>query len=299
MKILVTGGTGMVGRHLKKIMPDAIYISSNDCDLRDYSQARILLKLHKPEIVIHLAAKVGGMFANIQKPAEFYDDNLLINTNAMRAARDFNVRHFIAILSTCIYPDKMPPESYPLHEMMLHDGPPCSSHAPFAMAKRALAVQIEAYNVQYGFKYNYLIPCNMYSEFDNYDDNSSHFVAALLKKIFYAKKNNKKSITLMGTGRPIRQFMHAADLARVIKHCIDNDIYENMNVATPEVLSIEQIAHAALEACDATHLKIKFDETKPDGQYRKDADITLLKQHIPGFCFTPLHEGLQKVFGVM
>ncbi|MEB4987999.1 NAD-dependent epimerase/dehydratase family protein, partial [Pseudomonas aeruginosa] len=139
-------------------------------------------------------------------------------------------------------------ELYPMKENKLHDGQPTPTNYEYGYAKRCLAVQTDAYNKQYDTKYQYLIPCNLYGEFDKYGDNS-HFIAALIKKIHFAKKNGDDKIVLFGTGKPLRQFMHSDDLARVIKQCLENDIYENMNVATEENLSIKQMAEIALDAC--------------------------------------------------
>lgn len=295
-KILITGGSGMVGKHLRELMPNAYYVNSNDYDMRDYSQTRMMFKFYKPDVVVHLAAKVGGIIANTTYPADFYDDNILINTNAMRAARDFNCRQFIGILSTCIYPDALPASRYPLNETHLFSGPPPPTNAAYAMSKRALAVQIDAYNRQYGTQYNYLIPCNLYSEYDHFESHASHFVAALLQKIYLARLKKENSITLFGTGKPLRQFMYAGDLAKVIQLCIEHKIYENFNVATPETLSIREIAKIALKACDVEYMEIKYDKTKPDGQFRKDVSIKELKKYIPGFEPTTLYEGIKRTY---
>ncbi len=148
-------------------------------------------------------------------------------------------------------------------------------------------------NKQYEMKYQYLIPCNMYGVGDKYDVDRSHFVAALIKKIYHAKVFGENSITLFGDGTPIRQFMDAYDLAKVIALCLENDITESFNVCPDEVYSIKQIAHIALEACDAQHLEIKFDRSKPNGQFRKDADNSKFKDIFPKFVFTSLLDGIR------
>ena len=201
-KILVTGGTGMVGKHLMKLLPDAIYIGS-EFDLRDWIAVDSLLDKIKPDCVIHLAAKVGGIQDNIAKPAEFFDDNILMNTHILRASHKHSVSKFIGILSTCIYPDVV--ESYPMKEEDMFLGPPAPTNFSYGYAKRCLAVQIEAYNKQYDTKYSYLTPCNLYSELDNFENGSKmHFITALLKKI----KDSDTTLSLLGTGKPLRQFMY-------------------------------------------------------------------------------------------
>ncbi len=292
-KILVTGGSGMVGKSLKKIMPEAIYLSSRQCDLTEQKSVEAMLNYHKPDAIIHLAAKVGGIIDNINRPAEYYTDNILMNTMLMDYAYKSGVKRFIGILSTCIYPDVC--ESYPMKESDLHNGPPTPTNFSYGYAKRCMAVQIDAYNKQYKLNYQYLIPANLYGEFDKYGDNS-HFIAALIKKIHIAKVNKDDKIILFGTGTPLRQFIHSDDLAFVIKYCLDNDIYDNMNVATEENLSIKEMAKIALEACGVENLKIEFDSSKPDGQFRKDVSIDVLKSIIPEFKAMALLDGIKQTY---
>jgi len=293
MKILVTGGRGMVGQSLKKILPNAIYVSSKDYNLTSELDVIKMFEDITPDVVIHLAAKVGGIMDNINKPAEYFEDNVLMNTLILKYCLKHNVARFISVLSTCIYPDIV--DNYPMSEKDLHLGPPTKTNFSYGYAKRSLAVQIDAYNQQYGTKYQYLIPCNLYGEHDKYGDNS-HFVAALIKKIHLAKKSNQKEITLFGDGTPLRQFLHSDDLAYVIKYCLDNNIYDNMNVATFENLTIDEIANIALEACDANDLKIKYDVSKPNGQYRKDVSVEILKNKILSFNPIDLKTGIKKTY---
>jgi len=295
-KILVTGGSGMVGQSLKKYLPKAIYISSSDYDLTSEEQIKTMLFNIKPNTIIHLAARVGGIMDNIKSPAEYFDQNILMNTFIVKNAYKFKVERFIGILSTCIYPDIV--ETYPIMENMLHLGPPTKTNFSYGYAKRSLAVQIDAYNQQYGTKYQYLIPCNLYGEFDKYGNNS-HFIAALIKKIHDAKINNDSKITLFGDGTPLRQFMHSDDLAYIIKYCLDNNVYENMNIATQDNLSIDEMARIALKACDVENIKIEYDTTKPNGQYRKDVSIDLLKTHISSFNPIKLEEGIKQTYNYL
>lgn len=293
MKILVTGGSGMVGRSLKKILPNAIYISSKDYDLTSELDVIKMFEIHKPNTIIHLAAKVGGIIDNINKPADYFDDNILMNTLLLKYSLKYNINRFIGILSTCIYPDVV--EIYPMSETDLHLGPPTKTNFSYGYAKRSLAVQIDAYNQQYGTKYQYLIPCNLYGEYDKYGDNS-HFIAALIKKIHIAKTSNHDNMVLFGDGNPLRQFMHSDDLAFIIKYCLDNSIYDNMNVATSENLSISEMAKIALESCDASNITIHYDISKPNGQYRKDVSVKLLKEKIPSFNPIKLKDGIKKTY---
>ena len=290
MKILITGGNGMVGKHLQEILPNAIYIGSKECNLTSWKETEYMMFLHKPDHIIHLAAKVGGIQDNIAKPAEYFDDNILINTHILKASLQFNVKRFTGILSTCIYPDII--EKYPMKEEDMFLGPPTSSNFSYGYAKRCLAVQIDAYNKQYSTKYNYLIPCNLYSEYDNFNNESKmHFMTALLKKI----KASDGELNLLGTGKPLRQFMYAGDLARVIKEVIDNDITNSFNVATSENLSIDEMANISLNILNK-NLKIKYSKPELDGQFRKDVCNKKLLSYVPNFKFTSFEEGIKKVY---
>lgn len=292
-KILVTGGSGMVGKSLKKIMPNAKYLSSKDYDLTSEHSVKQLFQENQPDAIVHLAAKVGGIFDNINRPADYFTDNVLMNTLLIQHAYKNGVQRFIGLLSTCIYPDKC--ETYPMLESDLHNGPPTPTNFSYGYAKRCLAVQTESYNKQYSTNYQYLTPCNLYGEFDKYGDNS-HFIAALIKKIHIAKTNGDSKINLFGTGNPLRQFMHSDDLALVIKHCIENDLYQNMNVASEENLSIKEMAEIALRACNAENLLIEFDSSYPDGQFRKDVSANLLKTLMPEFNPIDLYTGIKQTY---
>ena len=291
--ILITGGTGTVGKHLQKLIPNGVFLGrscSNGGDLTDPIYVKWLMSAYKPDIVIHLAAKVGGIQDNIDKPAEFFDDNVLMNTNILKYSHQFGVKRFIGILSTCIYPNYVP--KYPMTEADLFQGPPALTNFSYGYAKRALAVQIDAYNQQYGTKYNYLIPCNLYSEHDNFiNENKMHFVTALLKKI----KESKTYINLLGTGKPLRQFMYAGDLARVIKEVCENDITESFNVAPSSNYSIDNMANIAISQLNKD-IKINYSNPELDGQYRKDVSSDKMKSLLPHFQFTPFEEGIKKVY---
>lgn len=291
MKVIVTGGSGMVGRSLQKIRPEWTYLSSKDYDLTRELDIHEMFFDHKPDCIIHLAARVGGIMDNINYPAEYFDQNVLMNTMLLRYARESGVKRFIGILSTCIYPDVV--ETYPMNESILHDGPPAPTNFSYGYAKRCLAVQIEAYNKQYGTQYQYLTPCNLYGEYDKYGENS-HFIAALIKKIHYSNG----VVDLFGTGTPLRQFMHSDDLANVIVHCLDNNIYTNMNVATEENLSIREMAEIAAVAMDK-EVQFNFDSTKPDGQFRKDVSIELLSSVYPQWNPLPLSTGIRQVYNYL
>ena len=290
-KIIVTGGSGLVGKHLQEILPNATYLSSKDCDLTDIKMVRWMISSYTPDVVIHLAAKVGGIQDNIKYPADYFDDNVLMNTNILKVCKEYNVKRFVGILSTCIYPNTV--ENYPMSEEDLFIGPPPPTNFSYAFAKRCLAVQIDAYNKQFGTKYNYLIPCNLYGDYDNlHDESKMHFITALLNKIKNAKDNK---LNLLGTGKPLRQFMYAGDLARIIKEVIDKDITESFNVAPDFNYSINEMAEVALEVTGNDY-EIVYDRPELDGQYRKDVSNKKLLGIFPNFKFTQLKTGLKQVY---
>ena len=289
-KILVTGGSGLVGKHLQDILPEAIYMSSKDYDMTDLQQVRDMMLEYKPNVVIHLAAKVGGILDNMNYQVEYLEQNILMNTNVLKTCHEFNVEKVIGMLSTCIYPDKV--DTYPMKEKDLFNGPPTPTNFSYGFAKRCMAAHIDSYKKQYDKKWCYLIPCNLYGEHDKYEEHHSHFVSALIKKIYEADD----SIELWGTGSPLRQFMYGGDLARVIKYMLNNDIVDNFNVAPKEVYTINKIASITKKACLKEKLIVNYDSTKPDGQFRKDVDSSKLLSVLKDFKFTTLEEGIKKVY---
>jgi len=290
MKVLVTGGSGLVGKHLQDILPDAVYVSSVDYDLTDRREAYTMVDDYKPDVVIHLAARVGGIMDNMNYPVKYLEENIMMNTNVLKACHEFDVKRVIAILSTCVYPDVV--ETYPMKEEDLFNGPPTPTNFSYGFAKRCMAAHIDSYRKQYDKKWSYLIPCNLYGEYDKYEEHHSHFVSALIKKIYEAED----SIELWGTGKPLRQFMYGGDLARVIKHMIDNDIVGSFNVAPEWVHSINDLAEIGKKACLKDEIVVNYDNDKPDGQYRKDVDSSKLLSVLKDFEFTALEEGIKKVY---
>ncbi len=293
-KILVTGGTGLIGSYLKNILVNADYVSSKDYNLLEEIEVKKMFKDIKPSIVIHLAALVGGVHHNIQEPVRYFEENIIMNTFVLRESFRNKVKRFTGLLSSCIYPDNV--SEYPIKENKLFEGAPHKDLFSYSYAKRCLAIQIDNYNKKLKTKYNYLIPCNLYGEFDKFDPIKGHFVGALIEKIAEAKKNKKDQIVLFGDGTPFRQFMHAKDVALIIKEMIEKDKFLNMNVATSENYTVDKIAKIALKACDVENMKIKYDKEMPNGQLRKDIDITKLKQNFPEHNPISLFDGIKEIF---
>ena len=289
-KTVVTGGSGLVGKYLQELLPKARFLSSKDFDLTKENEVEKLYIKYKPSTVIHLAAKVAGIQTNIAFPTEYLEQNILMNTFMLKHAHINNVERFIGMISTCAYPNKV--EQYPMEEKDLLNGPPAPTNFSYSYAKRIMAIQIDNYNKQYDKKWNYLIPCNLYGEHDEFDEFKSHMVSALIKKIYEANK----SITLLGSGKPYRQFMYAEDLARLIKVILDEYIYECLNVSPSENHTIRDIAKIGLKACNKEFLDISWDTSKPDGQFRKDVTSKKLMKILPNFTFTSLEEGIHKTY---
>ena len=294
MKILVTGGTGMVGSELKKLLPNATYPTSKELNLTDLHSVESFLKKNQFEYVIHLAAHVGSLHDNIENSTLYFDQNILMNTIITKLSYQYGITNFLGILSTCIYPDDL--EVFPIKEKSLHLGAPHKDLMSYAYAKRSHAVQINAYKESYKINYNYLIPCNLYGEFNSSHKDRFHFVNDLILKIIKAKKSKDTYIKLFGDGTPMRQFMLAEDFAKIIYAYLDKDLKTSFNVAPKENLSIDQIAKIGLVACEAQKLKIIYDSSKPNGQFRKDVDTKLFNENIENFEFTDLSEGIKKVY---
>ena len=271
-KLLITGGSGLIGNYLKEIGLNAKYVSSKDYDLLNLDEVKSMFKETKPDTVIHLAALVGGIHHNIEEPVKYFEENILMNTYVIKESYNNGVKNFIGILSSCIYPDNL--SQFPIKEDKLLQGVPHIDLFSYAYAKRSMAIQIDMYNKKHKTNYNYLIPCNLYGEFDKFDPIKGHLVGALIEKIINAKINKKKTITLFGDGSPYRQFMHARDVAKIIKEMIVKNKFYSMNVATDENYTVNNIAKIALKACDAENLEIIYDKTKPNGQLRKDIEIS-------------------------
>jgi GDP-L-fucose synthase len=270
--ILVTGGSGMVGKALMQSIPDAFYISSDNCNLTSENDTKYMFKHLKPTKVIHLAAKVGGVKANMEQLGEFYTDNIRINTNVLHYSMVYKVEKVLSLLSTCIYPDNV---TYPLTEEQIHNGPPHESNFAYAYAKRMIDIQSRAYRKQYGCNFITAVPNNLFGEDDNFDLNNSHVIPAIIRKMYEAKQKNE-DVVLWGDGTPLREFTYSKDLAQTLMFLLDNYDGENpINVGNTNNYSIKQIAELI-----ALKLKYKgniiWDTSKPSGQFKKPSDNSKL-----------------------
>ena len=272
--ILVTGGHGMVGTALQEAVPAAYFTSTVEYDLRSPRDTDALFNKCRPDNVIHLAARVGGIKANMEKMGEFYHDNIMMNTNVLEACRKYKVGKVVSVLSTCIYPDKA---SYPLSESQIHAGPPHESNFAYAYAKRMLDIQSRAYRKQYGCNYITAVPNNLFGEADNYDLNNSHVIPAIIHKMYDAKQTGT-DVELWGDGTPLREFTYSKDAARALLLLLEgyNDAAP-INIGNPSEVSIAYIADSVAQII-GFYGKIRWRDDMPIGQHRKPSNSSKFQQ---------------------
>jgi GDP-L-fucose synthase len=216
-----------------------------------------------------------------------------MNTYLLKYSKEYKIEKFLGILSSCAYPDVS--DHYPLLEGDLHNGIPNENNYGYGYSKRLMGVQIDIFK-KLGYNYSYIIPNNLYGEFETGDISKKHFIGALLEKIKIANQSNDDYINLMGNGTPTRQFTFADDIAKIIKLIIDNNINENFNVGLEENLTIDEIVQLALKVTNSKHLNIKYNSSQPNGQLRKDISMNKFKQIFPKFKFTSYNKGIKKTY---
>lgn len=276
--VVVTGGNGFLGKHLvkklKQLQPKKIIIPDHKkFDLREYKSC--VKAFTGADIVIHLAGNVGGIGYNQDKPAELFDDNILMGVNTMRAAKACGVNKVVIIGTICAYPKFTP---VPFKEKNLWNGYPEETNAPYGLAKKMLLVQSQAYRKEYGFNSIYLLPVNMYGPGDNLDASFSHVIPALIKKFAEAKKQNSGHVTLWGTGKPTREFLYVEDAAHAILLATEKyNKPDPVNLGSGLEISIKDLAETIKKIMDFSG-KVIWDKTKPDGQPRRKLDTTKAKK---------------------
>ncbi len=290
--MIVTGATGLLGSEILNFSSDSIGLSSKKCDLTRSCHPLLTFKKGSVDAVIHCAAKVGGVKANTDNVANFFDDNVLINMNVLRACKITKVK-LVSILSTCIYPDAEYVK-YPLTEDQLHLGPPHSSNFGYAYAKRMLEVQSRAYRQQYGCNFITVIPNNLYGPNDNYDLNSGHVIPALIRKFYEAKVRGHDNVEIWGSGKPLREFTFARDAAKIILWLAENyNGEEPVNIGNTEQISIEKLALMIAHEIGYTGI-VNFDKSKPDGQFQKPSSNKKLLSLGWSGDYTSLEIGLKE-----
>jgi GDP-L-fucose synthase len=295
-KILVTGGAGFVGKQvvenliLSGVNPENIRVPrSKQCDLR------ILENCYKAvqdqSIVIHLAAHVGGIGLNREKPAELFYDNLIMGTQLIHAAYISGIEKFVCVGTICAYPKFTP---VPFLEENLWDGYPEETNAPYGIAKKALLVQLQSYRQQYGFNGIYLLPVNLYGPGDNFDPLSSHVIPALIHKIHLAQINKEKKIEVWGDGTPTREFIYVADVAKAIVMATQNyDSAEPVNIGTGLEISIKDLTDLIAEIMEFQG-QIIWQKEQPNGQPRRALDTQRAWQSFGFKAQTDLFKGIKE-----
>ena len=291
MTVVVTGGSGFVGKRLKLVKPDWVYLSSKDYNLMDPDECDRMYKELKPSAVVHLAGQVGGIKANNDRPADFYYMNIMMNSNVIQKAYENGCTRVLAALSTCTFPDVV--ETYPLTEEDIFDGPPAATNISYGYAKRSLYIQMNAYRRQYQVDYSTFCPSNIYGPEDNFDLDTSHFVPAMVRKFHEASPG--ETIEFWGTGRPLRQQLHVDDLAKIIPLLLEKH-HTNMPiiVAPHENLSISEMVSILLKQVNKD-IKIGYNN-KLDGQFRKDGSNKRLVELIGDFEFKEFKDGVKETY---
>ena len=293
--ILVTGGTGLLGKSLENVVDKKkynwIFLSSKDGDLRIESDTLKIFELHKPTYVFHLAANVGGLFKNIKYPTEIFHDNVLINENVLKACHVFKVKKVIACASSCIFPAN--PRSYPMTENMILEGDPHPTNASYSWSKRLMIFQANNYIQQYGMNIITVNPVNLYGPNDSIDLHDSHMIPAVIQKIITAKNTNSPTVTIFGTGRPLRQFLYVDDCARMLVLIFESS--ENISIInfSNNEMSINNCVEIIAKNIGYTG-KIEYDITKSDGVFRKTISNSLFLSLFPSFEFTSFDKGITK-----
>ena len=248
-----------------------VRVGSNDYDLMSADSADRMIEENSPDVIIHLAAKVGGVKANMDYLGDFFYENILINTHVLESAKRHNISKVVSLLSTCVYPNQV---NYPLTPVQVHNGRPHHSNYAYAHAKRMLDVQSRAYRDQYGCNFITAIPNNLFGENDNFDLDNSHVLPAMIRKMYEARLEDR-DVVLWGDGSPLREFTYSYDLARALLLLVEGyDDRDPINVGNTVEISIKDVAERIAKAVDFKG-NIIWRTEMPLGQHRKPSDICI------------------------
>jgi GDP-L-fucose synthase len=295
-RILLTGGSGFLGYYVVRELlergvseKNIILPRSRDLDLRIWENCEQAVK--DADIVIHLAARVGGIGFNRKFPGDLFYDNAIMGIQLMEAARRKNVDKFVAVGTVCAYPKFTPT---PFKEESLWDGYPEETNAPYGVAKKALLVQAQSYRQQYGFNAIYLIPVNLYGPRDHFDPEDSHVIPALILKFVDAKKRGLSKVTAWGTGSPSREFLYVEDAARGIVMATESyEGSEPVNLGSGEEIKIRDLVYMVKDMVGYDG-EVEWDTSRPDGQPRRRLDVSRAKEEFGFEAEMPFKEGLKR-----
>jgi len=291
----VTGGRGFLGRPVVRLVEEAgaqvSTFSSSEYDLTRQADVARMYSDFRPELVIHLAARVGGIGANLDNPGKFFYDNAIMGIELMEQARRLGLSKFVQIGTICAYPKFTP---VPFSEDDLWNGYPEETNAPYGLAKKMLLVQAQAYRAQYGFNAIYLLPVNLYGPNDNFDLRNSHVIPAIIRKCVEARESGSDSIEVWGTGSPTREFLYVDDAARAIVIAAERyNKADPVNLGSSEEISIKDLIELVAELTEFKG-RIKWDKSKPDGQPRRKLNVERAWREFGFRSSTNLRGGLQQ-----
>jgi len=294
--VVVTGGAGFLGSYVLEQLENkqckSVFVPKiEEYDLVDITAVKKLYQDARPDIVIHLAAVVGGIGANRENPGKYFYDNLMMGVQLIEEGRKYGIEKFVAIGTICCYPKYAP---IPFKEEDIWNGYPEETNAPYGLAKKMLLVQSQAYRDQYDFNSVFLMPVNLYGPRDNFDPQSSHVIPALIKKVFDAQRNGDKSITVWGSGTATREFLYAQDAAEGIIAATEKyNESEPVNLGAGFEISIKDLVGLIVELTGYKG-EIIWDKTKPDGQPRRMLDTTKAEKEFKFKAKTSFSEGLKR-----
>lgn len=305
MRVLVTGGTGMVGSCIKDLVnqyPQHEFVFTSRSSINSFNKVELTNKTNvesffsffhdKFDYIIHLAADVGGLFKNLDKNAEMFSNNIAINENVLSMCKKYNIKRGIFVLSSCIYTPT--PSKFPMDESMIHEGPPHPSNEGYAYAKRMLELQCRQYNKAYGTHFTCVVPVNLYGPYDNFNLQNSHLVPGLMHR-FHLDSQKNKHLIAYGTGNPLRQFLYAPDFAEIIlKLLFENtcDKAEPLIICNDKEYKIKDIVDNLMDTMKLSKDKIIWDTSKSDGCMKKTVTSAKFRGYYPEYEFTELNEGL-------
>lgn len=296
--IVVTGGQGFLGSALVRQMETSGYtnvhtFSSKDFDLVSQSDTEKMMFYYRPDAVVHLAARVGGIGANMKNPGKFAYENLAMGINVLEQARKYDVEKVVVAGTICAYPKFTP---VPFKESELWNGYPEETNAPYGLAKKMLLVMSQAYRQQYGCNYVYLLPVNLFGPRDQFDLETSHVIPAMIRKFHEAKEAGRQSVTLWGDGSPTREFLYVEDCADALLRALETyDGPEPINIGSGSEISMRDLAET-IKAAVGYNGTIEWDTGRPNGQPRRCLDTTRAKDLLGWSASTNLNDGIKRTY---